>query len=86
MRENFTWFGTMPESVNKLIMLGKIISFMESLIEFIEMLLWPTAIPEKQLPHISVISSSLSTPRNIELTSFGDKKKNYTVSLMQEVF
>ena len=39
----------------------------ESLIKFIEMLSWPTA--------ISIISSSFATSRNIELTRFGVKKE-----------
>ena len=55
--------------------IGKIILSIESLIKFIEMLSWPTAEPERQVPHISIISSSLATSRNIELTSFGGKKE-----------
>ena len=64
--------------MDKLIMLvmEKIILSIESLIKFIEMLSWPTGVPEQQVPHISIISSSLATSRNIELTSFGGKKKH----------
>ena len=55
--------------------IGKIILSIESLIKFIEMLSWPTAEPERKVPHISIISSSLAASRNIELTSFGGKKE-----------
>jgi len=39
------------------------------------MISWPTAVPERQVPHISRISSSLATSRNIGLTIFGGKKE-----------
>ena len=58
-----------------MLVVGKIILSIESWIKFIEMLSWPSAVPERQEPHISIISSSLATSRNIELTSFGAKKE-----------
>ena len=63
--------------MDKLIILvtGKIILSIEFLIKFIEMLSWPTAVPERQVPQISIISSSLATSRNIELTSLGGKRE-----------
>ena len=54
-----------------LLVIGKIILSIESLIKFIEML----SVPERQVPHISIISFSLATSRNIVLTSFGGKKE-----------
>ena len=46
--------------MDKLIMpvIGKIILLIESLIKFIEMLSWPTAEPERQVPHISIITGA----------------------------
>ena len=59
-----------------MLVIGNIILLIESLIKSLtEMLSWPTAVPERQVPHISIISSSLTTSRNIELTSFGGKKE-----------
>ena len=55
--------------------IGKIILSIESLIKFIGMLSWPAAVAERQVSHISIISSSLATSKNIELTSFGGKKE-----------
>ena len=55
-----------------MLVIGKIILSIESLIKFIGMLSWPAAVAERQVPHIS---SSLATSRNIELTTFGGKKQ-----------
>ena len=63
--------------MDKLIMhvRGEIILSIDSLIKFIEMFSKPTAVPERQVLHISIISCSFTASRNIELTSFGGKKE-----------
>ena len=75
----------MPEVMDKLIMhvRGEIIISIDSLIKFMEMLSYPTAVPERQVLHISIISCSFTASRNIELTSLG-VKKNYATFLIQE--
>ena len=48
------------------------------------MLSLPTAVPERQVLHISIISCSFAASRNIELTSFGGKIELCDFDLMQE--